>query len=184
MTSVNVNYIGSITGRILLLSNLDICDDWSGYDDGIPNCDYDLIEGYVNYEQGEFSIHSKKENNEFIIIFSWSSQLDIFNTETGFIIVDGLNPSNFQQQNLSISLMKETKYHFKLEESKFIIFDASLRGSELEHKNVGLYSVFCDEKSYGIINTQNGFYKITKLTISSNDAEIRHAIQFDLADKS
>jgi hypothetical protein len=163
-----IKHIGSLLGRVFLLSQYNDVSSWSGCKENEHgDTDYDSLDDFITYEEGDISVFPKPNSAYFYVFFAMSSKIEVFKTNTGFIICDGLyfNKSWHYSEPITFELVEETKNLIHLFKAPFIIFDSVLEGlCTLENTKEGAYNVRNNYfNSYITIELEIGDYQINKV---------------------
>ena len=125
----NKTHLGSLIGRVFLISSSTSTENWNGQNDDISQpSDYESLENFVSFNEGDLTSYIKSKNSIFYIYFAISNKVELFTIENGIIICDGLffNKSWDYNKELEFRLTKQINLNFDVKEEKFYLFDAGL----------------------------------------------------------
>lgn len=161
---ISVKHIGSLLGRVFLLASKHSTENWNG---NIPSdndqTDYESLSNFLSYEEGDLTLMQKSSDYYYHVYFSMSSKVEIFEIESGFIIIDGLYFNMSWDYNKPLSIITKSKINLEFEVTCEIIFiyDAALQGksvlSDKENKRE-----WQDQLS---IKLSNGKYSVLRVEI-------------------
>ncbi len=160
--NVKVEHLSSLLGRIFIIALADDLKNWNGNSIAIEDqTDYESLGDFISYEEGDLTLMIKKPDSKFYIYFSFSSKVEVFKTENGFVICDGLyfNMSWDYSNQLFFESISKIDLDFEVISETVCVYDATLEGK----------SVFLDEKGSEewqdrlILNLSNGIYSVYKV---------------------
>jgi hypothetical protein len=85
-------YLSALYGRVFILLERNHLLSWGGIDENSLGDDYSLLEDLVECEDAGFSNFSHK-NVSVSILFSMSTKLEVFVSDLGWYIYDGMYSS-------------------------------------------------------------------------------------------
>lgn len=164
-------HIGSLLGRVFLISQYSCIKQWGGSKENINgSCDYDSLENFISYTEGDltlFNRDTKGLNSLFYIFFSLSSKVEVFKINNGFVLCDGLYFNESWNYSIPIEFEKIEDTNFKIEviDTSLIIADAVIQGSDIIEKTMeGAYNIASHNfNSYSVIRLDNGTYTAKRI---------------------
>lgn len=160
--NVKVEHLSSLLGRIFIIALADDLRNWNGNSIAIEDqTDYESLGDFISFEEGDLTSMKKKPDSSFYIYFSFSSKVEVFKTENGFVICDGLffNKSWDYSEELFFNTLSKIDLDFEVFSETVYVFDATLEGK----------LVLLGEKGSGewqdrlILNLSSGIYSIYKV---------------------
>jgi hypothetical protein len=167
----DIGYLGSLISRFFLITQFQNAMKWGGCSERSEGeSDYDSLEKYISYQDGDLTLFSNSRNELFYIFFSMASKVEIFKKNNGFIFCDGLffNKSIYPFTSFNLDIMEDMGFEMEVKDYSLIIFDAAMDGSLINKDDTeGCHKIGNDWfNSYAIINLVNGFYSIKKVRIT------------------
>jgi len=167
----DLTYLGSLLGRVFLISKTENLNEWNGNEENLNGeSDYDLISNFISYEEGDLSIFNKSINLSLLIYFSMSSKVEIFSKTNSLILCDGLyfNNSLNNLRQIKLKLIEELEFKTRIENNELVIFDAAIEGKRvLENTNEGVFKIINDDFNSGsLINLTNGIYSTKRIEVN------------------
>ncbi len=131
---VKTKHICSLIGRTFIISSPMSAKQWEG-DSQVNNTktDYELLDNFISYDEGDLTSFNKTSESIFYVYNNFSSKIEIFSIENGFIICDGLyfNRSWDYHQEINFRIIRIIDLEFKVEGGKIFIYDAVLEGESV-----------------------------------------------------
>jgi hypothetical protein len=159
----NIQHIGSLIGRIFLIAQPFATKEWGGSQEKSDGeTDYDLLDGFISYEEGDLTLFEKSVDVNYFIFFSMSTKIEVFKKENGFVLCDGLyfNKSwNFSNE-IVFKVVEEMKFQMNITDKAVTVFDAAIEGDKV------LLNEGKSTNSSVFIDLSNGVYKIKKVETS------------------
>lgn len=165
----STRHVKSLIGRIFSLCNEKSIAEWNGYKDTKDIvCDYDMIDDYISYQEGDMTLYEKSESLHYYLYFAMSSKIEIFQTERGMVICDGLylNESFNYSQQVEFNIINSIPLTLTVDNEFWYLFDAAIEGSSIIeiHKNDFLLIDFLKYGKYTLHQVE--------ATILHNDEEV------------
>lgn len=166
---MRLEHVGSMVGRIFLLSSLDAFKKWNGVSENeFGEIDYDLLGNSINEEEAGLGLYSSKQGVNYYVLFSMSSKIEIFTKGKSVILCDGLyfNESFDYAQNVALSKLQSLPYLFEATEP-IAIFDATVDAASL---NIDLTSkrglMKSDMEDLAILDLARGTYHFQQIDLN------------------
>jgi hypothetical protein len=154
-------HIGTLLGRLFLITNKKAIKEWGGVDGEEGQSDYDSIIDNVNAEEAGLASFSKASGLEYLTFICMSSKIEIFKSTQGIVICEGLffNESWDYTKPITIEDIEETSNRITIDEELMVIIDAAVNGGDL--------SLASDENTneYCAIQLENGDYEVSKILL-------------------
>jgi hypothetical protein len=166
---ITTKHIGSLLGRVFLVSSRKAIKEWGGTDDeNDDQSDYDSIADNISFEEAGLDSFLKEPDLKYLTLFTMSTKIEIFKGQQGVILCEGLyfNGSWDYTKQLVIKDVEETIHEIAIDDQCIIIVDAAVDGKHLELKPHGIINVLNnDHNSFCEIDLENGVYKVKKIQV-------------------
>jgi hypothetical protein len=125
-------YLSALYGRVFILLERNHLLSWGGIDENSLGDDYSLLEDLVECEDAGFSNFSHK-NVSVSILFSMSTKLEVFVSDLGWYIYDGMySDASIRDAKLIKTEVIEQEIHtLNKSDSSFCILDATIAGKTI-----------------------------------------------------
>lgn len=127
----HIKHLNSLVGRTFLIAERSAVQMWNGVNEkSNGEVDYDLLEDYISYDEGDLTSYTNSEGLTYYIYFNMSSKIEVFSIENGFIICDGLyfNESLKNPDELIFEETGSIDFAIRSNEKMLYLFDATEDG--------------------------------------------------------
>lgn len=168
-----IKHICSLVGRVFLISTTNSTKNWQGdYSSTNEITDYELLENYLIFEEGELAEFKKNKDDNYYTYFAMSNKIELFSINNGFILCDGLyfnNSWDYSDKILFSPISKSSK-EIIVEGGSLNIFDAALNGNSVL-ESISSKEIENDKISIPLVD---GNYEITKVEtiLNQNNEEV------------
>ncbi len=167
----HVKHLNSLVGRTFLLAEPSAVQMWNGVNEkSNSEVDYDLLEDYISYDEGDLTSFTNSEGLTYYVYFSMSSKIEIFSIENGFIICDGLyfNESLSNPDELIFEETSTIDFTINIDQQMIYLFDAT------EDKQSVILSEENSSLSFSLENGTYSTYKVeTNLMIDGENVILK-----------
>lgn len=168
-----MNYIGNLTGRYFLISDIISVKQWFGNEPKNNTSDYDLInEDLIELDETNL-LNLEKKDFRYLVHCSLSTKLELFHFKNSFIICDGLffNEKIPSINHLDFKIIEDLNFFINVKNNGIVIADASINLSNKLHLD---QSEIIINEEYCFLPVNNGLYKtkIVRTTFYIEDEEI------------
>jgi hypothetical protein len=159
MTEIGMTHLTSLLGRVFLLASQSATSKWNGLKENNGKNDYDLLDDYISYEEGDLTSFLKSNQFMYYIYFCMSNRLELFEIENGFIICDGLyfNKPLDYSNGLHFGDTEIFNFQLKIEAGGLYVYDAALDGESVIVENQER------RNDRVLLNLKEGIYSICKV---------------------
>jgi hypothetical protein len=166
---ITTKHIGSLLGRVFLVSSKKAIKEWGGYDEeNNGQSDYDSITDNISFEEAGVDSFLKEFELKYLTFFTMSSKVEIFKVQQGVIVCEGLyfNESWDYSKQLVVKVIEETSHEIAIDDQSIIIVDAAVNGRDLELKQHGIINVLNNShNSFCVIDLENAVYRVKKIQV-------------------
>ncbi|PZR06929.1 MAG: hypothetical protein DI539_24250 [Flavobacterium psychrophilum] len=160
---MNCIHVASLLGRVFLISSFHTAKEWRGITEIDEVSDYDAVRDVLEYEEAGLSLFSKSKENSYLLYYSMSSKVEVFQIKNSIILCEGLYFNKSWDYSLPMNVVIDETNLFKIEVSgKYIVIvDAAEDLSVLTVPSIDnneLHS-FCS------VPVDDGIYEASKVSV-------------------
>ena len=154
-----MKYKGSLIGRIFIVSDPASIDQWSGSIDGSFEDDFEALGPYVVYEDAGVTTFKKFTGATFVVFFTMSTKIEIFETANGLIITEGLyaDQAISNPEKITFKIIDVTDYNIQVMGNQLTILNAAAAGADVQNDPENVYGF------YSKVYLENSIYTIKKV---------------------
>lgn len=160
-----IKHLCSLLGRTFIIASPFATKNWGGDAKINDNdTDYESLDNFISYEEGDLTSMLKKPEAVFYIYFSMSSKVEVFSIANGFVICDGLyfNEAWDYSKELHFKTITKIDLDFNVEGGAVYVYDAALTGESVLLSNATIKE--WSDRTF--INLIDGFYSVSRVETS------------------